>query len=579
MVPFATACRDAGHEVKVAAPESFANAVAATGLDHAPFADVAPEVLGPIFGRLPELSREEANRIVIGDVFGRLDAQAALPGLTEIVSAWRPDVVVRELCELGSLVAALKAGIPQVEVAIGLAVAADALPILAARLAELDAIAGVAEGMACRVAASVPVLTCVPATLDGDDPTGGGRIKRFRDHSLIAGPGPLPPPWGNPDHPLVYVTFGSVTAGLTPFAGLYRAVLDALAGEPLRILMTVGSAIEPHSLEPWPANAHVEQWCPQADIMAHTAAVVGHGGFGTTMTALAAGVPQVVIPLFASDQFVNAQKVASIGVGAKLDGGLPAVHQLAQALERILSETSYSRLALSLADEISHLPSGRSGPATRSCVGLAGDQLTGRGGPRWRGRDPSRRARFTTPSVMRAPSRPHAVESAASGTESAHRNRARLASTGPSAGASGCGPHRSGHALGMAVAACLTRASTAAAAALLLATGCGSDSTPSTSSTGPPTTAGAAGSVTTPVAPSVTPATQAAPAAPGPVTSAQAGDMALQAVGGGRVTKVEADDQDGRATWKVELVTAAGEKRKVAVDQTTGQVLKNEAGD
>ena len=357
MVPFATACRAAGHEVKVAAPESFASAVAATGLDHAPFADVALEVLGPIFGRLPELSREEANRIVIGDVFGRLDAQAALPGLTEIIGAWRPDVVVRELCELGSLVAARKAGIPQVEVAIGLAAtAADALPILAAPLAELDAIAGLAEGMASRAAASVPVLTCVPATLDGDDPTGGGRIKRFRDDTLTAGPGSLPPAWGNPDQPLVYVTFGSVAAGLPPFAGLYRAVLDALAGEPFRILMTVGSAIEPHSLGPWPPNAQVEQWWPQADVMPHAAAVVGHGGFGTTMTALAAGVPQVVVPLFASDQFVNAEKVASIGVGAKLDGGPAAVHQLAPTLERILSEASYRRLAHSLAEEISHLP-------------------------------------------------------------------------------------------------------------------------------------------------------------------------------------------------------------------------------
>lgn len=358
MVPFATACRDAGHEVKVAAPESFASAVAATGLDHAPFADVAPEVLGPIFGRLPQLSREEANRTVIGEVFGRLDAQAALPGLTESIGAWRPDVVVRELCELGSLVAARKAGIPQVEVAIGLAAtAAYALPILAAPLAELDAIAGLTEGTASRAAASVPVVTCVPATLDGDDPTGGGRIKRFRDHTLTGGPGSLPPPWGNPDHPLVYVSFGSVAAGLPPFAGLYRSVLDALAGEPLRILMTVGSAIEPKSLGPWPANAQVEQWWPQTDVMAHAAAVVGHGGFGTTMTALAAGVPQVVVPLFASDQYVNAEKVASIGVGAKLDGGPAAVHQLAQALERILSEASYSRAAHSLADEISHLPS------------------------------------------------------------------------------------------------------------------------------------------------------------------------------------------------------------------------------
>ena len=94
MVPVARACRDACHEVKVAAPASFASAVAATGLDHAPFGNVPPEVLGPIFGRLPELSRVEVNRIVMAEVFGRLDAQAALPGLMELMASWRPDVVV-----------------------------------------------------------------------------------------------------------------------------------------------------------------------------------------------------------------------------------------------------------------------------------------------------------------------------------------------------------------------------------------------------------------------------------------------------------------------------------------------------
>ncbi|MGH9164276.1 MAG: glycosyltransferase, partial [Acidimicrobiales bacterium] len=118
--------------MRVAAPASFASAVAATGLYHAPFADVPPEVLGPIFDRLPELSRVEANRVVVAEVFGRLDAQAALPGLVDLMASWRPDVVVREFCEFGSLVAAEKARVPHVEVAIGLAAAYDsALPVVA----------------------------------------------------------------------------------------------------------------------------------------------------------------------------------------------------------------------------------------------------------------------------------------------------------------------------------------------------------------------------------------------------------------------------------------------------------------
>src|SRR6476619_998989 len=80
MMPVARACAAAGHEVRVAAPVSFAGHVERAGLPFEPFDDVPPDVLGPIFGRLSSVSMEAANRIVVGDVFGRLDAQAALPG-------------------------------------------------------------------------------------------------------------------------------------------------------------------------------------------------------------------------------------------------------------------------------------------------------------------------------------------------------------------------------------------------------------------------------------------------------------------------------------------------------------------
>ena len=357
MVPFAQACRDAGHDVKVAAPASFAQAVAATGLEHAPFADVPPEVMGPIFGRLPHLPREEADRIVMSEVFGRLDAHAALPGVTAILTNWRPDVVVREFCEFGSLVAALKAGIPQVEVAIGFAVsAAPALRVVAAPLAELDAIAGLPEGAASGALSSGPVFSCVPAEIDGGDGTGGVRIRRFRDPSFTPGVTAPLAQWGDPGHPLVYVTFGSVTATVPIFSGIYRSVLDALAGEPVRVLMTTGRGVDPSSLEPVPANARVEQWLPQADVMPHADVVVGHGGFGTTMAALAGGVPQVVTPLFAYDQFVNAEQVAAVGAGVCLDGGPEAVPALAEALATVLADPTYKEKAQGVATAMAALP-------------------------------------------------------------------------------------------------------------------------------------------------------------------------------------------------------------------------------
>jgi hypothetical protein len=270
---------------------------------------------------------------------------------------WRPDIVVREFFEFGSLVAAAKAGVPQIEVATGMAATvANALPLVAAPLAELDAIAGVPEGTAYNALASGTVLSCVPAEIDGEGETGDVRVRRYRDGSLTAGPGSPPPAWGNQDHPLIYVTFGSVTAGLAPFAGLYRSVLDAIAGEPVRVLMTTGTALAPGSLAPLPANARVEQWWPQPSVMPHADVVVGHGGFGTTMMALAGGVPQVIIPLFAVDQFINAERVAAIGAGVCLHGGANAVPLLAPALADILGDPVHEEKARGVAAAIGELP-------------------------------------------------------------------------------------------------------------------------------------------------------------------------------------------------------------------------------
>ncbi len=70
-----------------------------------------------------------------------------------------------------------------------------------------------------------------------------------------------------------------------------------------------------------------------AGLLQQSAAIVHHGGIGTTSQALAAGVPQLVRPL-AYDQFDNATRVEKLGVGCWLrrDREMPAL------LARILGD-------------------------------------------------------------------------------------------------------------------------------------------------------------------------------------------------------------------------------------------------
>lgn len=342
MNPIAQACLAAGHTVAVAAPLSFAPYVTDAGLDHLPFPDVPAGLMGA--------------------VFGRLDAQAALPTLVEIVRDWQPDVVVREPCEFGSLVAAEGAGVPQVQVAIGLGefvlTVADWLdePLRELeRMAGLDDVRGVARMLA------TPTFTSVPAALEGTEDDGAdagsatSRVWRFRTDVSSSGPA-LPAEWGEGSVPLVYVSFGSVAGSLGPFAAVYPGILSALAPMPVRVLITTGPGYDPALLDPLPANAWAARWWPQAAAMREAALVIGHGGFGTTMTALAAGVPQLVLPLFSSDQFMNAERVHATGVGAQLLGGLDALPEVPGLVQQLLSEPRYAGAAGRVAAEMAALP-------------------------------------------------------------------------------------------------------------------------------------------------------------------------------------------------------------------------------
>ena len=109
----------AGATVAVAAPASFADQVNRAGFAICRL----PESRRGDRRRLRPVSqvpRDEANRVVIAEVFARLDAQTALPALTAMMAEWAPDIVLRETCEFAAMVAADRAAIPQVHVAIGM---------------------------------------------------------------------------------------------------------------------------------------------------------------------------------------------------------------------------------------------------------------------------------------------------------------------------------------------------------------------------------------------------------------------------------------------------------------------------
>jgi rhamnosyltransferase subunit B len=66
-----------------------------------------------------------------------------------------------------------------------------------------------------------------------------------------------------------------------------------------------------------PAAVHAVDYAPFSSLLPHASAFVHHGGIGTTSQALAAGLPQLIVPM-AHDQFDNADRVERLGAGLAL---------------------------------------------------------------------------------------------------------------------------------------------------------------------------------------------------------------------------------------------------------------------
>ncbi len=206
------------------------------------------------------------------------------------------------------------------------------------------------QGLNARNGLPEAHFTLMPPVLEHPSAPGPVNLERFRERDDSA-PAPLPDLWDGATDPLVYVTFGSVAAQRPDiFPALYRSTIDALAPLAVRVLVTIGRERDPEDLGPRPANVHVERWVPQADVMPHAKAMVSHGGSGTLRAGLAAGIPQVVLPLFA-DQPDNAERVDALGAGIA-----PGRDGLADAVERVLDDPRYAARAAAVATEIRTLP-------------------------------------------------------------------------------------------------------------------------------------------------------------------------------------------------------------------------------
>jgi sterol 3beta-glucosyltransferase len=146
----------------------------------------------------------------------------------------------------------------------------------------------------------------------------------------------------------VYIGFGSMQARNPKQAG--EIALEALARSGQRGILASGwGGLDVADI---PENVHLISAIPHSWLFPRMAAVVHHGGAGTTAAGLRAGIPSIITP-FMGDQAFWGKRVADLGVGVKpisrkkLTGEL-----LANAITEAVSNRTMRQKAAQLGENI-----------------------------------------------------------------------------------------------------------------------------------------------------------------------------------------------------------------------------------
>lgn len=146
----------------------------------------------------------------------------------------------------------------------------------------------------------------------------------------------------------IYIGFGSMSNRKPE--EVTRIVLEALAQTGQRAI--VASGWGGLSRQDLPDHVFMVESIPHAWLFPRMAAVVHHGGAGTTAAGLRAGVPSILVPFFGDQPFWG-QRVAALGVGPDpIPRGKLSAARLAAAINRAVNEQAMRERAVALGARI-----------------------------------------------------------------------------------------------------------------------------------------------------------------------------------------------------------------------------------
>ena len=336
ILPLAHAAARAGHDV-----------VIATGADliaHVEGHGLAAWEVGPTHAEAAESAPPSAL------LFPHSAEKRAID-LAPRTLAWAPGLVVSEEFELAGAVAAALCGARYVVHGLGVQPPPPVWSTLSAAICRLHE--QWRTGVGVEQVRRAAYLQLWPSSLHTGEkvwlsprplrPAAGGPLPGER---LPGGIDMLPYPQ------TVHLTLGTLFHHNT-------AVLDAALAGLLKlrvnVVVTTGPGSDPGRLGPLPPHVVAKPYLPHALLLPRCHLVISQGGAGTVLGALAAGLPQLMLPQGA-DQFLNAAAATAAGAALSLAPGQVTPASVAAAAARLLREPSFRKASTVLAAEIAARP-------------------------------------------------------------------------------------------------------------------------------------------------------------------------------------------------------------------------------
>jgi len=344
ILPVARALRAAGHDLALSGHPSAANDCDGLFGQVFPHQLIDPKPPDGTTGtlRAPDLEHEF---MVIGRWYAGTLAERNLARTTAVIQNWRPDLVISDEMDFGSIAAAQAVGLP---VAVVNCIASGAL-VRPDHVAEPLARLGIG-----RVKGDLEISGFPLSLRHPEFPLTAGAALIRPEHQAASTTSSVAAWLAEHDGPTAYLTLGTIFN--TESGDLFSRLLAGLDDPKLRLLVTVGSDLHPSVIGPTDrTRVRVEHFVPQDQVLPHVRIMLNHGGSGSVVGALAHGVPMVVAPMGA-DQELNADRVNALGAGVVLDPVHATGDDVRRAVTRVLEDPRFTAAARRVSGEVAALP-------------------------------------------------------------------------------------------------------------------------------------------------------------------------------------------------------------------------------